>query len=114
MHGSNSVPWSDISTLAVQLEEVFTRSIMPSSRASDNIAKVCCLGRIQNKFKDPNEGLSLLDLVLGTSKFKVTDPADKIFALVGLAKDVTDADWEVSPTMHQVWKPFTINSLSGT
>ncbi|KAK5464849.1 hypothetical protein LTS15_001412 [Exophiala xenobiotica] len=51
-----------------------------------------------------------------TSKFKVTDPRDKIFALVGLAKDVTDADWEVRPdyasSVEDVYHRFALWNLA--
>nr|KAK5440395.1 hypothetical protein LTR18_007683 [Exophiala xenobiotica] len=97
VHGSDWIYWQDMASFCAKMHSSVDRTPLGSFRSAENVAKVVCIEEIRRRFRDKSKRDFLLDLVMMTSKFKVTDPRDKIFALVGLAKDVTDADWEVRP-----------------
>ncbi|KAF2808142.1 uncharacterized protein BDZ99DRAFT_464040 [Mytilinidion resinicola] len=71
---------------------------------------------MRSKYQSKTSGHTLLDLVLLTRGFECTDPRDKVFALVGLAKDVESTDWEVTPDYSRptedVYKLFALWSIT--
>ncbi|RYP88467.1 hypothetical protein DL770_004631 [Monosporascus sp. CRB-9-2] len=71
---------------------------------------------MRSKYQSRTSGHTLLDLVLLTRGFECSDPRDKIFALVGIAKDVEPTDWEVAPdysrSVEDVYKQFALWSIT--
>jgi hypothetical protein len=109
--GKDKEKWENIAEVCELLHNSYESSAI-SFTALENIKNVRTLERIRENFKHPGKREGLFDLVMATSKFKATNPRDKIFALIGLAHDVTYNDWEVSPnydlTVEEVFRRFAL------
>ncbi|KAK5936637.1 hypothetical protein PMZ80_011102 [Knufia obscura] len=137
IYEGQSVPWEAVSTIAAELRRRFDRSGIIGCRTAQHVDNVCQIEELHHRLHTNNdlnigsesdleafgEGqtdnrarLDIVDLVSNTSRFKTGDPRDRIFALVGLAGDLQEGDWELLPdyaaSTEEVYRRFALWTLA--
>lgn len=117
IYNGQSVPWEAVSCIAVELRKRFDQSDVSGCRTAQHVQDVGQIDAFRAQLRTHTEndlfdigGLErigknesikrrsdILDLIINTSHFKPGDARDRVFALVGLAGDISDSDWELLP-----------------
>ncbi|KAK5077621.1 hypothetical protein LTR70_000958 [Exophiala xenobiotica] len=117
IYNGQSVPWEEISCIAAELRKRFDQSGLSGCRAAQHVQNVGQIDAFRAQLRNNTDndqfnigGLEtigknestkkrpdILDLIINTSHFKTGDARDRVFALVGLAGDISDSDWELLP-----------------
>lgn len=111
VYGQTTTEWKHIVECVEAMHETALQSGLVSSQVMQNVRNIMQIHKLR-KQKHQGKGADLFDLVVKTSHFKTTNPRDKIFALLSLANDISDDDWELFPdygaSEQEIYRRFTM------
>lgn len=116
MIDGQTVPWATLVRRARHLQETCALYGIADSKIAIHLRNIKTIDKIHKEFHSRKSNVTMINLILNTSHFKTGDPRDRIFALVGLAGDTNDGDWELLPdygvSTEEVYKRFAMWALA--
>lgn len=116
--GNRSLSWDVVEKVFGTLSAHGLLAFFPEKAKTRSGQNITSMGLIRQRRTLPGKEPGLLDLVAMCRNVQCTDPRDRVYALLGLANDVSSQDLEVMPdyalTIEEVYKGFSIWNLSHT
>ena len=116
--GNRSLSWDVVEKVIGTLSAHGLLAFFPEKAKTRSGQNITSMRLIRHRRSLPGKGPGLLDLIAMCRNVQCTDPRDRVYALLGLAIDVSSQDSEIMPDytlpIEEVCKRFRIWNLGHT